>query len=100
MASMAYPTRMTVSRRLQFVRVLVAWTLGVLVTLTVLDLLDLELFFSSVLVGLLVALEVTASVNVSPRWRTPLRWLAVVGFVIFGLIVIRRMVAMLPPGVL
>jgi hypothetical protein len=36
---------------------------------------------------------------VTPTWRRRLKWLIAVGLVVFGYIVVRRILAILPPGV-
>ncbi|WP_132059391.1 hypothetical protein [Halorussus amylolyticus] len=91
---------MQTSRRLRFVRVLVALLLAVVVVLTLFDALALELFLGASVVGLLVVFEVVASSTVSAGWHGSVRWVVLAGLAAFGLVVARRMVGMLPPGVL
>lgn len=82
-------------RRWQFVHAQVAWMLATILLLSLLDHLSLELFFVASLVGLLTTMELTASFNVAPRWRTRLRWVALVGLLGFGLVVVRRMLSII-----
>lgn len=78
----------------------VAWTCAAVVLLAALDALTLELAFVSSLIGLLVVLELTAPVNVTPRWRARLKWVVGAGLVAFAAVVVRRIVAIIPPEVL
>lgn len=70
-----------------------------LLGLAALGVLSYELYFVASLVGLLVVVELTAPVAVAPRWRVRLRWLAVAGLVVFALVLVRRLVGLLPAGV-
>ena len=90
------PTR----RRQQFVHAQAAWMLGTLLVLTALDALSLDLFFVGSLVGLLVVIELTAAIAVTPDWRARLKWLIALGLLGFTYIVVRRILEILPPGVL
>lgn len=89
------PTR----RRQQFVYGQAAWMLAVLVLLAVLGGLSLELFFVLSLVGLLVVIELTAPFAVTPTWRARLKWLIALGLLGFVAIVVRRILGILPPGI-
>lgn len=91
---------MTTPRRLRFVHATVAWLSASLLALVLLDALAPELFFVVGLIGFLVVVELTAPVAVTPRWRRRLAWLILVGLAVFGYIVVRRILAILPPGVL
>ena len=91
---------MAMGRRRQFVYGVVAWMLGATVFLTLLESLELELFFVLSLIGLLVVVELTAPFNVTPRWRRRLVPVIVVGLAGFGYIVVRRIIEILPEGVL
>lgn len=93
-------TRVPTSRRRRFVHAHTAWTSAVVVLLAALGSLSLELVFVCSLIGFLVVLELTAPVNVRPRWRSRLLWFVAVGLVVFGAIVVRRILAILPPEVL
>jgi threonine/homoserine/homoserine lactone efflux protein len=90
---------MQTTRRLQFVHAQLAWMLGAILLLALLGALTLELFFVVSLIGLLIAVELTASVRVTPRWRRRLRLIIAVGLLGFGLLVVRRILELLPPGV-
>jgi len=90
------PTR----RRQQFVHAQAAWMLGTLLVLTALGALSLDLFFVGSLVGLLVVIELTAAIAVTPDWRARLKWLIALGLLGFTYIVVRRILEILPPGVL
>lgn len=78
----------------------VAWTCGAIVLLAALDALSLELAFVLSLIGLLVVIELTAPVNVTPRWRSRLKWLVGAGLLVFAAVVVRRIVQILPPEVI
>jgi hypothetical protein len=73
--------------------------LATIVLLAALGALSLELLFVVSLIGFLVVIELTAPVNVTPRWRSRLKWLVAAGLLVFGAIVVRRILAILPPGV-
>lgn len=90
------PTR----RRQRFINAQLAWMLSAILLLALLESLRLELFFVISLIGFLVVVELTAPFNVTPRWRRRLKWIIAVGLVGFAIIVIRRILAILPPGVL
>lgn len=85
-------------RRQRFVHGQAAWMLASLVVLAALRSLSLDLYFIVSLVGFLVLVELTAPFNVTPAWRSRLRWLILAGLVVFGGIVVRRVLEILPPG--
>lgn len=87
-----------VARRLRFVHGVVAWMLGSLLALVVLSSLSAELFFVLSLVGFLVVVELTAPFDLTPAWRRRLRWVVLAGLLVFGYVVVRRVLAILPPG--
>ena len=91
---------MTTRRRQQFVAGQVVWLLATIVVLSVLGALSLELFFVVSLIGFLVVIELTAPFAVTPTWRRRLRWLVLLGLLVFGYVVVRRILAILPEGVL
>jgi hypothetical protein len=91
---------METRRRGRFVHAQMAWMLTVLILLAALGSLTLELFFVLSLIGFLVVVELTAPVAVSPRWRRRIPWLIAAGLVVFGYIVVRRILEILPPEVL
>ncbi|WP_277543600.1 hypothetical protein [Haloarcula laminariae] len=90
------PTR----QRNRFIISQMAWVMGTILTLSVLGALSLELFFVVSLIGFLIVVELTAPFVVTPTWRRRLRWIIALGLLVFGYIVIRRILAILPPGVL
>ena len=91
---------METRRRRRFVHAQVAWMLSASVVLVALGSLSLELFFVVSLIGFLVIVELTAPIAVSPRWRRRIPWLIAAGLLVFGYIVVRRILEILPPGVL
>ena len=90
---------MATRRRQRFVYGQTAWMLATIVGLAALDALSLELFFVVSLVGFLVVVELTAPFSVTPQWRSRLRWIILAGLAVFGYIVVRRILAILPEGV-
>jgi len=91
---------MSLRRRRQFIHGNVAWMLGTATVLVLLDALSAELFFVVSLIGFLVVTELTAPFAITPAWRRRLRWIIAIGLVVFGYIVIRRILAILPEGVI
>jgi hypothetical protein len=91
---------MATRRRLQFIHGQIVWMLAVITVLALLDSMELELFFVLSLIGFLIVVELTAPIAVTPKWRRRLPWLIAVGLLVFGVIVIRRILEILPPGVL
>ncbi|WP_266080502.1 hypothetical protein [Haladaptatus caseinilyticus] len=91
---------MPTQRRRRFVYGQTVWMLLCLFVLNVLQTYSGDLFFAMSFLGFLVLTELTAPVSLTPLWRRRLRWFIVFGFAVFGLIVIRRILAILPPGVL
>ena len=87
-------------RQLQFVHAQLGWMLATVVVLAALGSLSLELFFVLSLIGFLVVVELTAPIAVTPTWRRRLPWLIAIGLVVFGFIVIRRILEILPEGVI
>lgn len=91
---------MQTTRRIRFVHAQLAWMLGVLFLLVLLDSLTGELFFVISLIGLLIIVELTAPFRITPQWRKRLWVLIGLGLLGFGVIVIRRILNILPPGVI
>jgi hypothetical protein len=91
---------MSSRQRHQFIVGHTAWMLLSILALALLGALSLELFFVLSLIGFLVIVELTAPFSVTPDWRRRLRWLIVLGLIGFGYIVIRRILAILPEGVI
>lgn len=88
------------SRRLRFVHGQLAWMVGGLLLLTVLDALTAELFFVISLIGFLVIIELTAPFRITPVWRKRLWVIILFGLLVFAFIVVRRILAILPPGII
>ena len=80
----------------RFVQYVLAWMLTALLGLTLLDALTLEVFFVTSLIGLLVVTELMTPVNMRPVWHRRLRWVIVGGLAVFGYIVLRRILELLP----
>lgn len=91
---------MSTQRRQRFIHAQVAWMLAVILLLVVLDALELELVFVLSLIGLLIVVELSAPFNVTPRWRRRLIPIILLGLAGFAIIVIRRVLAILPPGLI
>jgi hypothetical protein len=91
---------METQRRLRFIYGQAAWLLGAFFVLLVLDALSLELLFVIGFIGFLAITQLTAPFSITPAWRQRLIWLIAVGLVVFVVIVVRRILAILPPGVL
>lgn len=90
---------MATARRQRFIHANIAWMIASVLLLTLLQSLSLELFFVISLIGFLVITELTAPFSVTPTWRSRLKWLIGLGLVVFGYIVIRRILTILPSGV-
>ncbi|UPV98957.1 hypothetical protein M0R88_10500 [Halorussus gelatinilyticus] len=91
---------MATQRRFRFIYGFTAWMLLAVFILTLLNSVTLELVFVISLIGFLITVELTAPFSVTPQWRRRLKWIIGLGLLIFGLIVIRRILAILPPGVI
>jgi hypothetical protein len=91
---------MPTAQRELFIHAQLAWMLGVTLALVLLDSLSYELVFVVSLIGFLIIVELTAPIAVTPSWRKRLRLLIGIGLVVFGYIVVRRILAILPPGVI
>ena len=91
---------MPTQRRRRFLHGQTAWMATSIVVLALLDAFTPELFFVLSFIGFLVVVELTAPFNVTPRWRARLKWIILAGLLVFGYVVVRRILAILPPGVL
>lgn len=91
---------MATRRQRQFINAQVGWMLATVVVLAVVGSLSLELFFVLSLIGFLVVVELTAPIAVTPRWRRRIPWLIAIGLVVFGYVVVRRILEILPEGVI
>ena len=90
---------MATRRRQQFVHGQMAWMLGTVLALALLGSLSYELVFVVSLLGFLVVTELTAPFTVTPRWRRRLKYLIAAGLIVFGYVVVRRALEILPSGV-
>lgn len=93
-------TTMATSRRLQFIHGQIAWMMATVLVLALLGSLAYELFFVISLLGFLIVTELTAPLSITPAWRRRLRWLILLGLLGFAYVVVRRILEILPPGVL
>lgn len=75
---------------MRFVHWQVAWMLTTALFLVVLRSLSLALFLALAVFGLLVVTELTAPLNVAPRWRSRLRRVVAVGLLCFGVLALLR----------
>ena len=91
---------MATRRRQRFIHFQTGWMLATLFLLVVLNALTLELFFLISLIGLLIVVEFTAPFAVTPQWRARLRWIILLGLIGFGYVIVQRILALLPSGVL
>lgn len=90
---------MATRRRNRFIYAQTAWMLGTVLALALLGSLSYELFFVVSLIGFLVVVELTAPFDVTPRWRARLKWLIAAGLGVFAYIVVKRILEILPPGI-
>lgn len=90
---------MAITRRERFVYAQLAWMLATALVLALLDALSYDEFFIVALIGFLVLIERTAPVRITPRWRRRLRWAVALGVLGIAYLVIRRVIALLPPEV-
>ena len=86
---------MTTAKRQRFITGVTAWMVAAVVMLTALESVEAELFFVLSLIGFLVVVELTAPFNVTPQWRRRLLVIVVLGVVVFGGIVLRRIISIL-----
>lgn len=91
---------MATQRRIQFIYGQAAWLLGTFFTLILLDALSFELLFVVSFIGFLAVTQLTAPFTITLEWRQRLKWLILIALLIFTAIVIRRILAILPPGVI
>lgn len=91
---------MATRRRFRFIYGLTLWLSVALFLLTLLNAVTLELVFVISLIGFLITVELTTPFTITPQWQSRLKWIIALGLVVFAAIVIRRILAILPPGVL
>jgi hypothetical protein len=70
--------------------------LATLIILALLGSVELELYFVISLIGVLVVTELMTPFNAQPEWHRRLRYVIVIGLGVFGYIVIRRIIEILP----
>lgn len=90
---------MATRQRLRFVAAVVLWTSVTTVLFTATGVFSVELLFIVTFVGLLIVSGMTAPSVLSVDWRTQVRRLIIVGFVVLTGIVIRRLLRLLPSSV-
>lgn len=86
---MSDPAGTAVKRRKRFAGTYVVLALTLLVALDLFGVPTPETFFVGAFIGYLLLVELTASSYLRPRWREPLRWVALFGYVVVGLLVVR-----------
>jgi hypothetical protein len=91
---------MATRRRQQFVHGQTLWMGMALILLTALDALTLDLYFFLSLIGFLVLVELSAPFAVTPAWRERLKWIIFVGLILFAGIVFRRIIEIIPSGLI
>lgn len=91
---------MPTPRRQRFIYAQTGWMLAAIVVLAALGALEAELFFVVSLIGFLIVVELTAPFNVTPAWRRRLLPIIALGLIVFGYVVIRRILEILPEGVI
>lgn len=90
---------MATRRRTRFVNAQLAWMVATVLVLALTGSFSYGRFFTLSLLGLLAVMSLTAPTNVAPKWRSRLRWLAVLGLVGFGVLVVRRLLEIVLPAV-
>lgn len=96
----ALSSNMETRRRVRFIYAQAAWMLATLLGLLLLGALSLELLFVVSFIGFLAITQLTAPFTITPTWRHRLKWVIAIALLIFAIIVIRRILAILPPGVI
>ncbi len=90
---------MTTGGRERLVHGQVAWMLSAIFVLSVLGQLSLPIFFVCTFVGFLIMIELTAPVTVTPKWRARLKWFVILGLILLGYILIKKMLSLLGSGI-
>ena len=81
---------MSISRRQRFVNGQIAVMLATTLSLALIGALTLELFVLVSLIGFMLLTVATAPVNLTPRWRSRLKWPIALGLGIFVYLVVRQ----------
>lgn len=89
---------MATLRRQRFVNAQVAWMLASILGLEVVGALTLELFLLVSLIGFMLLTLATEPATLTPGWRSRLRWPILIGFLVFAYLLVREILAMIPPG--
>lgn len=84
----------------QFIVGQAAVMLGMISIFSIYGVLSLETFFMGSFLGLLLLFVLTEPEVVMPQWRSQLRRIIVLGTIGFVLLIARRIVIHLPPGLL
>lgn len=84
----------------QFIVGQAAVMLGMISIFSIYGVLSLETFFMGSFLGLLLLFVLTEPEVVMPKWRSQLRRIIVLGTIGFVLLIARRIVIHLPPGLL
>ncbi len=69
-----------------------AWMFTVLFFLILGNNLDIEMFFVLNLIGFLVLVELTTPFNFKPEWKQRLKWIVLIGTIVFLYIVIKKVI--------
>ena len=86
---------MATTRRQRFVNGQIAVMLASVLGLSLIESFSLGLFVLVSLVGFLFLTVATAPVNVTPQWRSRLKWPIVLGFAIFAYLLARQVASIL-----
>ncbi|MDS0300279.1 hypothetical protein NDI76_16150 [Halogeometricum sp. S1BR25-6] len=86
---------MATTRRQRFVNGQIAVMLASIVGLSLIGAFSLGLFVLVSLIGFLLLTVATAPVNVTPRWRSRLKWPIVLGLAIFAYLLVRQVASIL-----
>lgn len=78
----------------------VGWMMATLAVLAALSSFSYELYFVLSFTGLLIITEQVLPFRVTPRWQRRIYWVIVFGLVGLFYIVIRRILAILPEGLI
>ena len=89
---------MRTTRRQRFLTATVAWLALMMLVVVAVGNLPLELFYITALFGFIIILELTTPSHVTLQWRRGLRWVVVTGLLVFGVIILRRAIQVLPSG--
>ncbi|UPV76645.1 hypothetical protein M0R89_19120 (plasmid) [Halorussus limi] len=88
---------MRLPRSQQFVYGQIVAMLVIVVSLSLLRLLSLELFFITSFISLLLLVELTSPFNVAPWWRRRLKWFVILGVLGSIYVIGKRILEILPP---